>query len=117
MPIPVDLDAVQPTLHRLVSWLNEHDFRTTDSGDGVTNVEAGMECALDFAHVFIEAGEAPRLVPEADRLKALLEVEGITLDDQEGPYIEASYRPTDKVPIVALYGLTDADLPEGFGEC
>jgi len=108
-------EAIQPTMRRLVAWLNKHNFPTVDSGDGVTNVEAGMECALDFSNVFIQVKDAERLIIETHRLMTLLKLEGVVLDDKDGPSVEASYRPTDQVPIIALYGLTDADLPEGFG--
>ena len=32
---------IQPTMTRTVSWLQNLGYRTTDSGDGILNVEAG----------------------------------------------------------------------------
>jgi hypothetical protein len=50
----IDYDELNPGIRDLVRELREvHGLNTTDSGDGVTNVEAGMEGALEEKHVFI----------------------------------------------------------------
>lgn len=50
----IDYDAISPGVRDLVRELNELGYTTTDSGDG-SNHAAGMECALPYRHVFINA--------------------------------------------------------------
>lgn len=98
-------DEIQPTMVRTVAWMQSHGFKTCDSGDGVLNVEAGMEGALDFPHVFAQV-PPPEMVALATWLRILADVEGI------GGKVECSYSPDDGVAMVALYGVTDADWKE-----
>src|SRR4051812_36068008 len=92
----------------LVAWLNSKGFLTTDSGDGITNVQAGMEGALDFPHVFMVVSP-DKLVSEARRLVQQLEREGFIFDGVSR-YVEATYNPTDGVAGLMLGGLSDSDF-------
>lgn len=101
---PFDINAVQPAMRQTVRWLRAMDMNTTDSGDGVTNVEAGMESALDFPHVFITT--TPLLgLAEADIIWGAMRRYG--LDQIEEVSVEAMYSPDDRKVIIAVYGITD----------
>jgi hypothetical protein len=102
--IPDDLD---PGIRRVVAWLTEHGFRTTDSGDGRTKFTngAGPPDALPFPHVFMRTSPQ-MMVRDADRLRSLVEKEGL----REGVLIEATYSPYDGCGILALIGVADAAL-------
>lgn len=102
----IDMIGVQPVPYRnldpgvceLVRQLAARGFRPTDSGDGVSKCEAGR--VFDFLHVFMTT-ERDALLDEADRLEAALPtlvVKGLT--------IEATYRPTDRLGILALLDLS-----------
>lgn len=103
---------INPGIVRTVALLNRLGFETTDSGDGKTNVEAGMEEALDFPHVVIRSCKRD-LARDADGLVAELEHIGVKLSPQgQGPvWIEATYDPADGTALVMLCGLDDAALP------
>ena len=98
-------DEIQPTMVRTVAWLQRHGFRTCDSGDGVLNVDAGMDGALDFPHVFAKV-QPNMMVDDADHLRRLATAAGM------GGTVECSYSPDDGTATVALYGVTDADWRE-----
>lgn len=105
----IDLESIQPKMRRLVLWLNRHEFITTDSGDGVTNVAAGMEGALSIPHVVCRV-EPDKLIDESHRLHVHCEM---SLDGEW--WIEASYAPNTwsvkhGVALVILYGATDDNL-------
>jgi hypothetical protein len=91
----------------VVRLLRENGFRTTDSGDGVTNVAAGMEGALPVPHVHCVVHDWHDVAPEAHRMMRLIAQLGL-LGDQVT--IEASYSPLDGVATISLYGLDDASL-------
>lgn len=111
------IDQIQPTMTRVCALVNEivgrlfMGLKTTDSGDGVTNVAAGMECALTKAHVVVPCPpEAALRVVE--RLGAGLRSRGVSLDDPEsGASVEASWQFGCKAALVTVWNLTDADLP------
>ena len=100
------IDEIQPRMKRTVAWLQSLGFQTTDSGDGVTNVEAGMEGALDFPHVMMSVPPPLRLIQESERLLETCRLVGI-----QGFKIEASYDPDDSSCILMLTGVTDESLP------
>ena len=106
------VDEIQPTMARTVEWLQDRGFDTCDSGDGVLNVEAGMEGALEFAHVFCRVRPA-FLLHEADRLWSEVRARG--LDRDERVAVEASYSPRDGVALLGLYYVDDAALEAGRG--
>lgn len=104
------MSAIQPSMRRLIAFLTERGFITTDSGDGVTNVKAGMEDALDYPHVFMVSDD---VTADADHLAAvLLHERGIVLSACfAGPrWIQGSYDPIGKQGVVMLAGVTDKDL-------
>jgi hypothetical protein len=98
-------DEIQPTMRKTVAWLQELGYDTVDSGDGVLNVKAGMEGALDFPHVamVIDAG---KIVEEAQRLLKALIATGI-----QGGKVEANYDPADGLAIMTLMDVTDRSFP------
>ena len=99
---------IMPTMRRTVAQMRRWNFVTTDSGDGVTNVEAGMGCAIAFPHVF--AAVLPgRMVEAADELRERMNAAGMAGS------VEVSYSPDGEMPrhaVIALLGVTDADWPK-----
>ena len=128
---PMDPNDLNPGIREVVAWLRERHFLTTDSGDGVTNVQAGMEGALDCPHVHCVV-RSDLLTSEADRLFDLLVHEGLDpaqnvplpgFEEQVGPAwsVEATYCPGDlgdpdgplahqTIGIVSLFGVDDQKL-------
>lgn len=98
------LQEIDPGVRRLVAFLNEHGFETTDSGDGVSKPADRRE--LDFPHVFMSTRPVD-LIDEASRLFSLLDQNGLTADPGT---IEASYDVADGSAIIALYSVDDAML-------
>ena len=99
----IDYSLLNPGIRMLVQFLNEQGFETTDSGDGKTNVESGMECAMDVPNVHMIVRPADRIVHESRRLYDVMKDHGIALgplgEDGIGPTIEASYSPVDNISI------------------
>lgn len=105
------MSGINPGVRCLVGWLNANGFETTDSGDGVTNLAAGMEGALDYPHVFIK-GHPDTLLREARRLAVELHIRfGVKLRPQGAdpkiPAIQATYDPVDESSVIALTGVDD----------
>ena len=96
-----------PGIRKTVLWLRSHGYDTTDSGDGVTNVEAGMECALDIPHVCMMTTPL-KMVAASRNLLDLVTSVGIKA---EQGMIEASYDPVSGVALLMLYGVDDKMLP------
>jgi len=97
---------LNPGIRRLVAWLNEHNFKTIDSGDGATH---DHECDRDHPYVVIQL-EAPAFIEwHASRLKQLLENEGIEFDPAQphGPFLQANYSPVDGYAFLEVLNLTD----------
>lgn len=92
-------NALDAGIVDLVRLLWSAGFRTTDSGDGVSKPGAGR--VFPFRHVFCQ-GIPATLVTEADRAARLL---SSTVDAHMT--IEATYRPTDGVGIIAVLDLTN----------
>jgi hypothetical protein len=113
---PLNIDELDPGIRRVVRWLREHGFETTDSGDGVSKwslIQDGE--ALDFPHVFMVV-RPEEMVAEARRLRGELASIGITCapEGMGGPSIVVSFDPAaevDDIAILALTGLPDAGLP------
>jgi hypothetical protein len=124
----LDINDIHPPLRRLVTLLREHGFDTCDSGDGVTNVEMGMEMALDYPHVYI-ATSADAAVAEARRCHALLAAHGVEFglgemrEDESAtefcdrvssrPALVMRYEPAQDGPhaaFIEITHVTDADL-------
>lgn len=101
------IDEIQPTMKMTVAWLRGLGFITIDSGDGVLNVEAGMEGAMDFPHVFMRV-DPSKMVEQA---KTLLEAcQNLKIEEAQ---IEVSYSPSDGLAVLSLIGVTD----EAFATC
>lgn len=104
-------ESITPGIRQLVAWLNSKGFETTDSGDGVTNVEAGMECAMATPNVAI-AVSPDVLVSETRRLFSLLVSElkvavSRINEDASTVMIQATFDPGDESAVIMLTGLDD----------
>ncbi len=104
-----DESNIQPTMRKVVRWLRSEVYNTTDSGDGVINVAAGMEDALDRAHVHMVIGSPFNGVREAQRLYSEVST-GLCLPD-DSYEIQYTYNPVDNTGILTLWDVTDADMP------
>jgi hypothetical protein len=98
--------ACDPGIRRVVAWLRERGFKTTDSGDGVAKPAAGDEDALTEPHVFMVT-HRDALADAADRLQAELAAAGFT---PRAGRVQSSYDPADGVAVLALVGIDDRDL-------
>jgi hypothetical protein len=111
----LDLDSLTPGIQKTVVWLRQHGFETTDSGDGVTNVAAGMEEALDYPHVMISV-LPESLVEKTSLLLRLIEARGIRVNpmgsDPQEPAIQATFDPANKdyPAVIMLSGVDDHKL-------
>ena len=111
-----DPAAINPGVRRLVALLRAWGYETTDSGDGVTNVEAGLEGARPYPHVTMRVPPAA-LSQAADRLRDLLQIRGVHVREfgpqLDAPAIQATYDPANQVALVELVGVDDStiDLP------
>ncbi len=89
-------------MRKAVELLNKAGFKTTDSGDGVTNVEAGMEGALPFPHIIVRL-DSEFLTPvfyEFERLEQWLA--GKDLGDLHNLEVELSYSNKSKIGLAIL---------------
>jgi hypothetical protein len=108
---PLDPETLTPGIRRLVMALRARGWDTTDSGDGVTNVAAGMEGAMDVPHVVIDIGGD--LIPIEASACALLDDAKELLTSLDGVHIEASYSPLDGAKIILITGADDSRLRGG----
>ncbi len=103
---------IQPTMKDTIQWLQDLGYHTTDSGDGILNVEAGMEGALDYPHVFI------RLPQECDSIRRAHQLfeqcVGVGLNPEEIT-VELNYSPQDRSAILYLLEVTDEILHRSPG--
>lgn len=113
------VEDLDPGIRRTVLWLQKNEFRTTDSGDGVTKFQCAepMEGALEYPHV-VCAVASDLLASEADRLAELVHDLGVDvvpngLREPGQAGISASYDPGDGVAIIVLAGVGDAELFPG----
>jgi len=134
MSIPyAELD---PNIRKVVKWLNDNGFQTSDSGDGehkfkdfdpvkdeaeISDLED--EGVLRYPHAIIQVGDPAKLVEETDRLHGLVEnVIGEVFPHIEGEapnlWIQANYDPTNRIPCIVLAGLSDDwfDPYDKFGD-
>ena len=105
-PDSLDLDTLNPGIWRTVLWLRGHGFNTCDSGDGVTNVAAGMEGARDHGHVVIQLESRAELFVACDRIVELLAELDVSTAQPGGVLVQGMYVPGD-VPIVDVSNVTD----------
>jgi len=114
-----DLDYSTLTLgiRRTVALVRSWGFETTDSGDGVTNIQAGMEGAMTVPNVYITVLPSC-LIAEADRLLRELFNVGIDADTQgpdNAPCIQAMYEPYNNSAGILHMGVDDALLERVLG--
>ena len=102
----INYQQLDPGVRRLVQLLREAGFETIDSGDGVSKPED--ERALHFPHVFCRV-PVDRSLAEADRLLEL--VRGL-LQRRAKPLIEVNYDPAERLALLMLFDVSDADLPD-----
>lgn len=107
---PANLD---PGIRATVLWLRERGFKTCDSGDGKSKIEAGYnepgdeECvcdALPVPHVIMNT-TPEAMVTEARRLADALREAGVELDAASGKTAQAMFCPTQDVAIIELYNV------------
>lgn len=89
---------IQPKVKPLVDFLNSIGFKTTDSGDGVTNVEAGMECALDFPHVVVLTNSRD-LTQDADLIFYKIKQQDFGLSEL---FVQGNYSPNDGIATIIV---------------
>ena len=112
---PIDYDALNPGIRKLVRRLRETGFETVDSGDGATR---NYECDPGFAYVSITVLPG-KLAQEARRLAKWVRGLGFELgqwgeDGQpEGIVVDASYFPAPDEAIIQIAGLADKQLAFG----
>ena len=100
-----DLSTLAPGIRRTVVWLRELGFHTCDSGDGKSNSE--MDCAMDIPHVHMTC-PADEVTEVADDLFETIRGQGVTVGgDLEGPSIQATYNPVDRIAVVSLFNVDD----------
>lgn len=113
----IDYSALTPGIRRTVALLRSWGFETTDSGDGVTNVQAGMEGAMTRPNVYITV-RSDEMIGEADRLLGLLLDIGVEVDTQgpdDAPCIQGMYDPCGDSAGILLMGVDDALLERVLG--
>lgn len=97
---PIDYSELDPGIRDVVRVMREAGFDTTDSGDGVSKPKDDM-CVLEYPHVFAVT-EPARMVPEADRLAALLGPEW-DVDVSYSPRSGKAFLAAAKMDPVAIY--------------
>lgn len=108
----INYDELNPRIRKTVEWLRNAGFETTDSGDGVTNAENGMEGTLPIPHVHIRVAPE-KVVEEARRLLQFVKDAGINLNPTVGDWhawVETVYVPIQHIAIVTLYNVLDENL-------
>lgn len=101
----INYEELNPGIRRVVKMLREAGFRTTDSGDGVTN--NAMEGALLLPHVHCVVASVS-MVAEARRMLSLFTDAGL---DVAPGQIQAVFDPMDGVCTLSVYGIKDEMLP------
>lgn len=114
----IDYQILDPGIRNTVKLLREHNFQTTDSGDGKTKYDAGgwdPEELMPFPHVIIIT-PPDELVSESRRLRKLLEGLGHRIHENgAGEYtndieIHSSFDPVNDCALILLMNLHDDDL-------
>jgi hypothetical protein len=103
-PAVADLN---PGIRKLVYFLNNRGFKTTDSGDGVT---AKFKCDPGPPYVHIESSP-DQLTQQATTLVKIMTECGVPLDamneDNSVPTVEAHYNPCTGYAGITLWNVTD----------
>ena len=103
----VYISEIQPTMKKLVNLLTALGYQTTDSGDGVLNVEAEMEHALNVPHVFMTIDKNLNPIDVAHKLHDEMKTR---VKSAVNFYCEVSYSTWDNTSVLGLFGVTDTDL-------
>lgn len=111
-------NEINPGIRKTVAWLQSLGYETTDSGDGITNVEAKMEGVLAFAHVMIKV-DPDNLIYFAGVLANEIEQNlGLKVvpisNDWQDICIQATYDPADNSAMIMLSGLDDYMLEQAL---
>ena len=112
----INYDELDPGVRRLVRALREHNFMTTDSGDGRTKPEDERTFG-DRAHVAMVPLSANLILSESNRLRDLI-LKWLTprisyaapYDPDDEHEIFASYDPKDRSVVIILFDVTDEML-------
>lgn len=106
-PLPdEEVAKLDPGIRKVVMWMRGHGFETTDSGDGITKLDAGDFEALDEPHVFVKV-EFDEMVAESKRLLGLLRELGLEVGPGD---VQASYDPVDESSVLMLVGIDDEEM-------
>jgi len=115
-----NVNEIDPGVRRLVTWLREQGFDTSDSGDGKHKDTLGWsvgDCLLCL-HVVIVVDRYD-LADAADQLQYKLQRWlGIQISEntfEARPQIHASYDPVDGSALITLLYVDDSLLPPGIG--
>jgi hypothetical protein len=113
----LDYSTLTPGIRRTVALVRSWGFETTDSGDGVTNIQAGMEEAMIRPNVYM-AVPSSQLVRECLRLRYVLRSRGVQINTQgpdNAPCIQGMYDPCSDSAGILLMGVDDALLERVLG--
>lgn len=105
----VDYEQLDPGVRKMVRWLRENGFETTDSGDGETKSDEARAFG-DIPHVCIKTTRKD-LLTEADRLWNILGYNLPLVMNRGEVHVEATYDPADRSAIILLLRLHDRMLP------
>lgn len=114
----LDYSTLTPGIRRTVALVRSWGFETTDSGDGVTNVQAGMDGAMTVPNVYIHVRDPEHLLRESQGLLQRLDAIGVDMDAQgpdNAPCIQAMYDPCVHSAGILLMGVDDALLERVLG--
>lgn len=110
------ISTLNPGIQKVVTLLNEHGFKTCDSGDGETHEHA---CDRPYGYVVIQTS-ADILVNESVRLMLLLRENGVLVepiglnaDHPDGPIgtcIQANYDPVNGLALIDVQNIHDRML-------
>jgi hypothetical protein len=102
----LDYSQLNHGIREVVRLLRSHGFETTDSGDGVTNVAAGMEGALAIPHVHCR-------IPASNQVRCArwavdaLEERCVVVT---AGMVQTTYDPVTSIALLSVYGVDDAAL-------
>ena len=114
----MDYSLLDQNIRNVVKFLNENNFNTTDSGDGVSKNRAEIEHVLPYPHVFMTC-KPTDLWSESCRLLSLLKENGINVQPigPEGcthPSIQSNLDPTSEIAFITLNHVDDEVLRIGL---
>lgn len=107
-----EIADLNPGIARTVALLNDHGFRTCDSGDGVTRLYG---CDRGYPYVVVRT-TASKLVREARRLLRVISDQGLAVQPigiDNLPSIQADFDPVEGSAFITLSNVTDAILFDG----